>query len=131
MFSLKVGEEWRKQGGDEELLKALEPHPNLKWLRTQHYQGIKNWIMPELNFLRKLVLHYWRNCAYLPALGKLPSLESLEIKEFESVKKVSGDFLGVDHHHYNNREIGGGSTSLILFPKLIKLEFFWMKEWEE
>ena len=60
-------------------------------------------------------------------MEKLPSLESLTIYNFERLKKVGGEFLGMDHHH-DGATIG---TAIILFPKLIELAFGWMHEWEE
>ena len=92
----------------------------MKYLEIYYYQGIKisstSWITLKLNSLKMLVLWHWKNCEQLPALGKLPSLEYLRISYFKSVKKVGGEFLGMDGHH---RGIGGSGATI---PQIDKIE---------
>ena len=69
------------------------------------------------------------NLKCLPPLGKLLLLESLEIQQAFSLKKVGVEFLGIDSNN-NNKDIGLAS-SLVLFPNLKSLKFVLSKKWEE
>ncbi|KAH7676553.1 P-loop containing nucleoside triphosphate hydrolase protein, partial [Dioscorea alata] len=73
----------------EQTLEALEPHPNLKYLRIDGYLGFKspNWLMtPEFQRLEEIKLKGCRKWARLPAaLGLLPSLKSLELSGMENM----------------------------------------------
>ncbi|XP_062016940.1 putative disease resistance protein RGA4 [Rosa rugosa] len=109
--------------GDSEIVKALQPHQNLESLSISHCHGTTEslyWIK-SLHGLRKLVLYEWKYCELLPPLGKLPSLEILEIRRMSNVKKVGVEFLGIEEEQ----------VSGILFPKLKLLSFFGMTKWEE
>ncbi|XP_062026804.1 disease resistance protein RGA2-like [Rosa rugosa] len=115
-------EEQRK--GDEEIVKALQPHQNLESLDILSCHGTTEslyWIK-SLHNLRFVSLGYWRFCEVLPPLGKLPSLEILQISGMEKVKKVGVEFLGIEEEE----EVSG-----ILFPKLKLLTFSDLKNWEE
>ncbi|XP_039144877.1 disease resistance protein RGA2-like isoform X2 [Dioscorea cayenensis subsp. rotundata] len=78
-----------KQDFQEQTLEALQPHPNLKYLRIAGYMGSKSptWLMtPELQRLEKIELDGCRKWARLPAaLGLLPSLKSLELSSIENM----------------------------------------------
>ncbi|XP_024170787.1 putative disease resistance protein RGA1 isoform X2 [Rosa chinensis] len=118
-----LDEEQRK--GDEEIVKALQPHQNLESLEiwdchigtTESLYWIKS-----LRNLRRVELYGWKFCEFLPPLGKLPSLEILEIRRMEKVKKAGVEFLGIE----GEEEVSG-----ILFPKLKRLAFESMENWEE
>ncbi|XP_024039719.1 putative disease resistance protein RGA4 [Citrus clementina] len=123
----QAGRRENEEDEDERLLEALGPPPNLKELRIHEYRGRrnvvpKNWVMSLTN-LRVLHLRWCSNCEHLPPLGKLPSLEDLEILGMGSVKRVGNEFLGVE------RDTDG--SSVIAFPKLKELRFWSMKELEE
>ncbi|XP_040367141.1 disease resistance protein RGA2-like isoform X1 [Rosa chinensis] len=116
------GQEQRK--GDEEIVKALQPHQNLESLSILWCHGTTEslyWIK-SLHNLRKLDLSCWRFCEVLPPLGKLPSLEILTISEMLNVKKVGVEFVGIEEEE---------EVSEILFPKLKRLSFSSMENWEE
>ncbi|PRQ20582.1 putative P-loop containing nucleoside triphosphate hydrolase, leucine-rich repeat domain, L [Rosa chinensis] len=117
--------EGRKQRkGDEEIVKALQPHQNLESLSIWYCHGTTEslyWIK-SLHNLRKLDLTFWRFCELFPPLGKLLSLEILKIQWMENVKKVGVEFLGIQEEE----EVSG-----ILFPKLKQLTFDGMDNWEE
>ncbi|XP_044497255.1 putative disease resistance protein RGA4 [Mangifera indica] len=120
----KDGERERKNDDDELLLEALQPHPNLEELDVTGYRGstfCSDWIM-SLTRLRVLRLYSCKNCMHLSPLGKLPSLESLII-EGMNVKKI---VTGIE----SDGEFSS-STSVILFPKLKVLQFWFVSEWEE
>ncbi|KAH9688997.1 hypothetical protein KPL70_015302 [Citrus sinensis] len=124
----QAGRRENEEDEDERLLEALGPPPNLKKLRIGGgYRGRRNvipinWFMSLTN-LRALVVYGWRNCEHLPPLGKLPSLEYLEIEVMKSVKRVGNEFLGV--------ESDTDGSSVIAFPKLKQLKFRIMEELEE
>ncbi|XP_062027549.1 disease resistance protein RGA2-like [Rosa rugosa] len=111
--------------GDEEIVKALQPHQNLESLLIGYCQiGTTEslyWIK-SLHNLRSVSLIGWRFCEVLPPLGKLPSLEILEIDGMKKVKTVGVEFLGIEEEE---------QVSGILFPKLKRLEFREMRNWEE
>ncbi|XP_050285946.1 putative disease resistance protein RGA3 isoform X2 [Quercus robur] len=126
-------EEDRRGENDELVLNALEPHPELESLSIHYYRGTgyPNWLM-SLTILKELELYSWDNLEQLPPLGKLRFLESLDISDFSSVKKVGVEFLGIESNRKKDEEMGSTSTSsLILFPNLKSLRFSNMEEWEE
>uniref|UniRef100_A0ACD5WQN9 Uncharacterized protein n=1 Tax=Avena sativa TaxID=4498 RepID=A0ACD5WQN9_AVESA len=87
------------------VLEGLQPHPYLHDLTITRYPGATS---PKwLGTLEKLARLYLRNCRSLqalPAMGGLPCLEILDVRELTSVEKIDDRFCG------------GG-----LFPKLKKI----------
>ncbi|XP_044496596.1 putative disease resistance protein RGA3 [Mangifera indica] len=118
----------KNEGQDyEELLEALQPPPNLMTLFLVNYKGntmFPNW-MVSLNKLRKLSLLNCVNCEHLPPLGKLSSLEILIIWGMKRVKRVGNEFLGIEN------DTKSASSSVIAFPNLKYLWFYYMEDWEE
>uniref|UniRef100_A0A2N9IBB8 AAA+ ATPase domain-containing protein n=1 Tax=Fagus sylvatica TaxID=28930 RepID=A0A2N9IBB8_FAGSY len=114
---------------DELVLNALEPPPYLEILKINGFKGIvyPNWIMSLTN-LKSLLLNCCDNLEHFPSLGRLPFLESLKIKNADSVKKVGVEFLGIES---NNKKDKGSTSSLVLFPNLKSLKFSGLEEWEE
>ncbi|XP_021831335.1 putative disease resistance protein RGA3, partial [Prunus avium] len=113
----------------EETLNALQPPPNLESLFICIYSGTTlrpHW-MTSLNKLRSLTLCYCPFVEFVPPLGRLESLEVLEIVYWWSLKKVGVEFLGID----GTIETQTSSSPLILFPSLKRLEFTDMFQWEE
>ncbi|XP_008219398.1 PREDICTED: putative disease resistance protein RGA3 [Prunus mume] len=110
---------------DEEILNGFQVHTNLESLDIWNYHSTTlcpSWVMSCHN-LRRLEFYDVPFCGVLAPLGKLPSLEYLEINRMESVKKVGVEFLGIT-----------GETPQTLinsFPKLKELRFHFMEEWEE
>ncbi|PRQ59381.1 putative P-loop containing nucleoside triphosphate hydrolase, leucine-rich repeat domain, L [Rosa chinensis] len=114
-------------GGWRRDLMALQPPPGLESLRVYHYNGkplSTDW-WSSLHSLRVLTLS---ECLFLPSLGNLSSLESLNIRRV-GVRKVGVEFLGI-HDHDQSDTNWRRQTS---FPKLKQLTFddmpYW-KEWE-
>ncbi|RVW64723.1 putative disease resistance protein RGA4 [Vitis vinifera] len=105
--------------GPKSVVEALQPHPNLKSLCIRGYGDTEwpGWMMrSSLTQLKNLELSCCSDCLCMPPLGELPVLETLEIKGVERVKHIGGEFL---------------RSSSIAFPKLKKLTFRNMKEWEK
>ncbi|KAM5556633.1 putative disease resistance protein RGA3 [Rosa sericea] len=106
-------------------LMALQPPPGLESLGIDRYRGIPlstEW-WSSLHSLRLLTLS---RCNFLPALGNLASLESLNMK-YVSVRKVGVEFLGI-HDQDQSEASRRRHTS---FPKLKQLTFDDMPIWEE
>uniref|UniRef100_M1BFQ3 NBS-LRR resistance protein RGH1 n=2 Tax=Solanum tuberosum TaxID=4113 RepID=M1BFQ3_SOLTU len=79
------------------MLEALQPHHNIESLRIVNYSGSRfpSWLMVEnLGFLLpKLVylrIEYSRKCQKLPPLWKLPSLQSLVLRNLNVVANIDG-----------------------------------------
>lgn len=112
------------------MLSFLEPPESLEFLSISCYCGgtfsSPNWML-SLHCLRTLVLRSWKNCEFLPPLGKLPSLEILTIDGMPSVKKVGVDFLGIEETSAKLKL----SSPTASFPKLKKLSFSGMCSWDE
>ncbi|XP_016648905.1 PREDICTED: putative disease resistance protein RGA3 [Prunus mume] len=113
----------------EETLNALQPPPNLESLSISSYSGTTlrpHW-MTSLNKLRSLTLEYCKFVEFVPSLGRLESLEVLIIYNWNRLKKVGVEFLGID----GTIETQTSSSPLILFPSLKTLQFNDMPMWEE
>ncbi|KAI9160779.1 hypothetical protein LWI28_011510 [Acer negundo] len=113
---------------DEAILEAFQPPPNLQVLTIQHYRGptmstLRR--MTSLTNLRSITLSECIKCLHMPPLGKLPSLETLVIERMYSVREVGNEFLGVE-----SGEASSSSSSIIYFPNLKTLQFWWMRDWE-
>jgi len=125
----------REKIHDDEVLEALEPPPNIYSLGIGYYQGVillrvfPGWI----NKLRAVELRDWGKIENLPPLGKLPSLEKLTIAGVECVGRVGREFLGlgVDSDISIGEMTSSSSNTIIAFPKLKNLSFWWMTNWEE
>ncbi|PIA40273.1 hypothetical protein AQUCO_02500163v1, partial [Aquilegia coerulea] len=106
------------------ILEGLQPHRNLETLNINYYQGF--------------ILPFWISsfqCLQLPALGRLTSLEYLELRELSSLKHIGSEWYGLDTTHPSNSSGGGGSSvkqlKVAIFPKLKKLEIWDCVELEE
>jgi hypothetical protein len=116
----------RRIENDVSVLNALESPPNLKYLSISWYEGTTmspNWTM-SLTKLKTLRLDRFKNLEHLPPLGKLPVLESLIIRRFNSLRKVGVEFLGIESE--NKKE-----DNMQIFPNLKSLEFNYLNQWEE
>ncbi|KAI5337435.1 hypothetical protein L3X38_016706 [Prunus dulcis] len=105
-FSLDM---WQPEPIQEETVNALQPPPNLESLSIDIYCGTR--LRPH----------------WMTSLNKLRSLEALVIVNWDRLKKVGVEFLGID----GTIETKTSSSRLILFPNLKRLEFHSMLMWEE
>ena len=111
---------------DALVLNAIEPPPNLEYLRIREYQATTmslSWMM-SLTKLKTLQLGFLEKLELLPSLGKLPFLERLEICAANSLKNVGDEFLGIDSENKRDDKIK-------IFPNLKYLWFNGLKEWKE
>ncbi|XP_004301485.1 PREDICTED: putative disease resistance protein At3g14460-like [Fragaria vesca subsp. vesca] len=121
-------EDGEQRKGDDEIVKALlQPHENLERLFIFHCHGTIESLyrIKSLQNLRHVNLYDWRFCEVLPPLGKLPSLEVLEIQKMDIVKKVGDEFFGIEKQDSETLSAG------ILFPKLKQLSSWGMFKWQE
>ncbi|KAG5585733.1 hypothetical protein H5410_046167 [Solanum commersonii] len=122
----KLSLKWSESSADNsqterDILDELRPHTNIKQLQITGYRGTKfpNWLADH-SFLKlvELSLSKCRDCDSLPALGQLPSLKFLSIREMHQITKVTEEFYG-------------SSSSKKPFYSLEKLEFANMPEWKQ
>ncbi|KAF7130389.1 hypothetical protein RHSIM_Rhsim10G0074500 [Rhododendron simsii] len=81
----------------EGVLESLQPHSNLKKLSINYYRGSKfpNWMTCSvLKNLVELSLYSCSRCEQLPPLGKLHSLEKLDINGMDSLKCFDPECYG-------------------------------------
>ena len=122
----REGEKITKMENDQLVLDALKPHPYLEHLEISGTIKFPKWMM-SLTKLKNLKLsRFWKSDPF-PPLGKLPLLESLEILDFDGVKKVGVEFFGIESN--DQKHVGLSSVNLI--PNLKYLKFQEMREWEE
>ncbi|CAL8107299.1 unnamed protein product [Prunus armeniaca] len=128
LFHLTVDfERQTNSSSSVEILNALRPHPDLESLGIWYHNGTTwpNWIQ-SLKNLRFLTLAWGTQCELWP-LGKLEYLERLTLWNVDGMRKVGVEFLGLE----DQTSFGIRSPPLILFPKLKRLCFAVMPNWEE
>jgi hypothetical protein len=110
----------------EEVFDELCPPPCLENIDIKGYFGqrLPRWMMPTtvmpLGSLRILMMDGLPCCTELPSgLSQLPCLEHLQIRRAPVIKRVGLEFL------QPNNQVG------VVFPRLQKLIFKGMVEWEE
>ncbi|XVF65818.1 hypothetical protein PTKIN_Ptkin09bG0281400 [Pterospermum kingtungense] len=110
----------RKEGyvsKDEEVLKELEPHSNLKSLAIWRYNGenYPPWLVRKSNLV-ELDLYCCPNLKNLPSLGEYPNLRVLKIEDLSNVKCIGNEGCG---------------DSMTLFPALEIFSLKWMRDLKE
>ncbi|XP_024039350.1 putative disease resistance protein RGA3 [Citrus clementina] len=137
----KEEEEDEDEVNHQAIIEALRPHPNLESLQISFYEvkaRFPNWIL-SLNKLRMLCLSFCKKCEIMPPLGKLQSLEVLDIWEMHGIKRVGDEVLGIesDHMHGTSPSLSpspsssSSSSSVIAFPRLKKFTLWSLDGWEE
>ncbi|KAI4353129.1 hypothetical protein L6164_002100 [Bauhinia variegata] len=85
---------FKLQENVEQILEALEPHPQLKELKIGGYKGesFSNWMSnPTFKDLHSIELVDCTCCIHLPALGKLPSLKELILHNMNHVRFIDDE----------------------------------------
>ncbi|XP_030939351.1 putative disease resistance protein At3g14460 [Quercus lobata] len=147
----KLGFYWscyRGEGNsnDEDVMEGHQPHPNLKSLEIDNFNGEKfpSWLLGSDNIrgglllfdhLLEIRLNSCRKCEKIPTLGHLPSLKVLEIMRMVNVRCIGTEFYSsFDGEGSSNSRGGSGSGSTVLFPALETLVLEGMDnlvEWTE
>ncbi|XP_068311083.1 putative disease resistance protein RGA3 [Pyrus communis] len=112
--------------GSLQILNALQPQEDLESLGINFVEAPTwpRWLT-NLNMLRFLTLGYCINWKTVPPLGKLRFLERLTLSEMRLIKKVGGEFLGLEDDQ------AAFKSSSSIFPKLKDLWFEGMWTWKE
>lgn len=118
--------------GKSEVAEALELQTCLQSLQISFYGAtqLPSWIT-TLNNLQKLQLQDCQNCNRLPALGRLPSLQTLYIENMHELKRIGNEFLGTDAASSSTATAAAAADPVTVFPKLKKLKFEHMRSLEE
>ncbi|KAK4595279.1 hypothetical protein RGQ29_013639 [Quercus rubra] len=127
MFKEWDGEEIIREK-DALVLNALEPPPNLEYLRIVSYKApimFPNWMMSLTNLKELGINDSSLEC--LPPLGKLPFLKSLNMWYVKRLKKLGVEFMGIEESEKKEK----GDIIIPLFPNLISLSFEKVYNWEE
>ncbi|KAG5223703.1 disease resistance protein [Salix suchowensis] len=85
------------EANSEEVLRALEPHSNMKKLQISGYRGSKfpDWMLESrLPNLVEISLQSCMNCEHLPPFGKLRFLKHLRLKRMDTVKCIGREMYG-------------------------------------
>ncbi|XP_057778312.1 putative disease resistance protein RGA4 [Salvia miltiorrhiza] len=110
---LKLLLEWDEdregERNDEDVLKGLQPHSDLRKLKIDGFNGKRfpswtqkmavrdsprgSWVV--LNKLMSLTLWDCDECEEIPTLGQLPNLKSLELNGLRNVKCINSSFYGM------------------------------------
>ncbi|PHT26290.1 hypothetical protein CQW23_34093 [Capsicum baccatum] len=123
----KLSLEWSGSDADNsqterDILDELCPHTNIKELQISGYRGTQfpNWLADHsfLMLLVRLSLRNCKDCFSLPALGQLPHLKFLSIREMHSITEITEEFYG-------------SPSSEKPFNSLEELEFEEMPEWKQ
>ncbi|KAK4340548.1 hypothetical protein RND71_039049 [Anisodus tanguticus] len=96
---------------DLQVLKALEPHSNLKHLKVSGFRStcLASWMRASvLETIITIYIHDCKYCSHLPPLAQLPCLKNLSLR-------------GI-HVEYIDSDLESGSSQLRKFPSLESLE---------
>ncbi|KAF6175316.1 hypothetical protein GIB67_021821 [Kingdonia uniflora] len=112
-----------KRNDDASAIELFEPHPNLEELGIRYYGGSEfpNWMEFQSSsiMLRRLALCKCRNLEVLPHLSTLESLQSLFLRELDSMLPM-GLFNGFE-----------ASPRTVAYPNLKELTIINMNHWKE
>ncbi|KAM3201804.1 hypothetical protein P3L10_029428 [Capsicum annuum] len=125
----KLSLKWSEQGSiadnsqtERDILDELRPHTKIKEVEISGYRGTQfpNWLADHsfLKLLVRLSLSNCKDCFSLPALGQLPCLKFLSIREMHSITEITENFYGCP-------------SSEKPFNSLEELEFAKMPEWKQ
>ena len=117
----------------EEVFGELCPPPSIEDIRIRGYFGrrLPRWLMSAtttpLNSLRIIMMKDLACCTQLPdGLCQIPCLEQLHIRRAPAIKHVGSEFVQPYNYHHH-----APSQAVDAFPRLHRLVFDGMLEWEE
>ncbi|KAL1538547.1 putative disease resistance protein RGA4 [Salvia divinorum] len=104
--------------------RALVPHHKLNRLEIMGYGGsrLPHCMSSPLIFIKEIRLYDLSEVSSLPAMGKLPLLESIRIRNVDQLKLVGHEFLGIE---------SSSDDDVVAFPKLKELTIKECQKWEE
>ena len=109
------------------VLEGLKPHSHLHHLHITRYPGEKSptWLS-EPEKMQKLTRLYLKNCRKLkdlPAVGRLPCLELLVIKELTTVVRIDSGFCGGGEFPMLNKIVLDDMEELVAWDDMPKMAF--------
>ncbi|KAL8479505.1 hypothetical protein ACS0TY_026414 [Phlomoides rotata] len=116
-----------------DVLKGLQPHPNLRMLHIYRFKGASfpSWTLKMAVFLEgcwvglknlmEIRLEQCFKCKEIPTLGHLPHLKSLYLHYLYNVYSIGASFYGIEEYSSSN-------GVYIVFPALERLELCGMKK---
>ncbi|CAI0439923.1 unnamed protein product [Linum tenue] len=116
---------------EEQVLEAITPPSSLERLYIGEYRGgsiFPSWLL-SLSNLTSLEFHGCHEVEHLPPFGALPSLEELRLGNMFYVNKVGLEFL-LGTSVIQQLRMGNNEGDIIAFPKLTRLGFSRMENWE-
>ncbi|CAL1385841.1 unnamed protein product [Linum trigynum] len=116
---------------EEQVLEAIRPPSSLERLYIGEYRGgsiFPSWLL-SLSNLTSLAFHGCHEVEHLPPFGALPSLEELRLGNMFYVNKVGLEFL-LGTSVIQQLRMGNNEGDIIAFPKLTRLSFSRMENWE-
>ncbi|XP_030925033.1 putative disease resistance protein RGA4 [Quercus lobata] len=131
----KLGFHWNSERegtiNDEDVLEGLQPHPCLKSLKIENFQGEKfpSWILARnnssggmllLDHLLEIFLENCNKCEKIPTLGHLSHLKVLKIKGMNNVTCMGTEFYG-NYSGEGSSNSRGDNGRNAMFPSLEKL----------
>ena len=129
---------------DEDVLEGLQPHPSLKSLKIENFEGEKfpSWILARnnngsggflLEQLSKIHLENCDKCNKIPTLGHLPRLKVLQIEKMDNLTCIGTEFY-MNYGGERSSNSGGGSGRNVVFPALKTLHLKYLPnlvEWKD
>lgn len=85
----KKGKDVEDVRNDENLMKGLRPHPNLKNLYVEWYKGVRfpSWLASLTNLVELEISNSM--CNHLPPMYQLPCLRDLSLKYMPNLKHIA------------------------------------------
>ncbi|XP_030957231.1 putative disease resistance protein RGA4 [Quercus lobata] len=85
----KKGKDVEDVRNDENLMKGLRPHPNLKNLYVEWYKGVRfpSWLASLTNLVELEISN--SKCNHLPPMYQLPCLRDLSLKYMPNLKRIA------------------------------------------
>ncbi|KAK2640082.1 hypothetical protein Ddye_027877 [Dipteronia dyeriana] len=87
----------RNEVKEKEVLRLLQPHPNLEKLKIEFYGGLEfpSWVGDSsFSKMTSLTLDSCEKCTVLPSLGMLGSLKGLTIRQMKELKSIGKEICG-------------------------------------
>ncbi|KAK7854411.1 disease resistance protein rga2 [Quercus suber] len=117
--------EWDAES--DEMLEALQPHPNLKALELRYYMGVRipSWLSSLTNLVR-FKLEDNKRLQHLPPLNQLPFLKEVYLEDMEALEYI--EYIWIDEESVSNVLGASSSSSSSKTPFFPSLSSLWIAE---
>nr|POF19694.1 putative disease resistance protein rga4 [Quercus suber] len=115
--------EWDAES--DEMLEALQPHPNLKALELRYYMGVRipSWLSSLTNLVR-FKLEDNKRLQHLPPLNQLPFLKEVYLEDMEALEYI--EYIWIDEESVSNVLGASSSSSSSKTPFFPSLSSLWI-----